>query len=81
LLAEVAAETGPFGNHLRYFMQRLSQRPELREALLQILRKQPDADSASLYRLESAGLIVRQGRESHFRNKLYLRYFQERLHG
>lgn len=79
LFAQAASEDGPFGEHLRRHLQRLQERPELAQALRQVLRTQSSPDDRSFWRLRGAGLVRREGSRSFARCQLYADYFGERL--
>src|SRR5262249_4630794 len=51
LFARAADDHGPFGDHLRYHLFRLHERPELGEALAEILRTRACADEQMFFRL------------------------------
>jgi hypothetical protein len=73
------AEHGPFGEHLRHFLLRIGNYPELEQALRRICREHSLEESQIYYRLKGAGLIKREGKRVIFRNQLYDRFFKERL--
>jgi hypothetical protein len=79
LLAKATDDAGPFSDHLRHYLLRVLQRPELKEALIFICRHETYEENQIFYRLKGAGLIKREGKRVVFRNKLYDRYFKERL--
>lgn len=79
LFAHAARDDGPFGEHLRRHLQRLQDRPELAQALRQILRTQSSPDDQSFWRLRGAGLVRREETRSLARCPLYAAYFSERL--
>lgn len=72
-------EDGPFGNHLSYFWQKISDSKELQQALQQICRHQTYPADKLYYRLKGAGLVKRIDKQVVMRNQLYERYFSERL--
>ncbi len=72
-------EQGPFGDHLRYHLFRLHERPALETAMLEIIAAQTCQDDDLYFRLEAAGLVRREGRKSLPRCGLYKEYFRERL--
>jgi hypothetical protein len=74
-------EQGAFGDHLQYYLFRLSSRPDLMRGLLQVIRNQSCADERLVFRLQSAGLVQRQGKVIVPRCQLYAAYFQEHLRG
>lgn len=81
LLAQATAENGPFGDHLRRYLALINQKPELKQAMLEICRSQTCPDEQIFHRLKGAGLIKRAGQQIVLRNKLYTRYFKECLDG
>jgi hypothetical protein len=81
LLAQAADDNGPFGDHLRHYLHRVWQKPELKQALTLIAQKQSYEENQIFHRLRGAGLVKRVGQQVVFRNSLYERYFKERLHG
>lgn len=78
LLEMAIEEQGAFGDHLRYYLFRLNSKPELATGFLQVLRGQACSDEIS-FRLQSAGLVRREGRSVVPRCRLYGAYFQEHL--
>ncbi len=79
LLAQATDDSGPFGNHLRHYLLRVLEKPELREALAHICRHQAHEENQILYRLEGTGLIKKIGQQVVLRNNLYARYFDTHL--
>ncbi len=80
LEAAACGEDGPFGDHLRRIVLLLAQDPSLAEALRGLLRGQSSADTASFYRLRSAGVVGGEGpREAHVRCRLYREYLERHL--
>ena len=73
-------ERGPFGDHLRYHLFRMDDKPQLVRGMLQVIRNQTCSDEQSLRRLEGAGLVKRSGRQARPRCRLYAEYFKEHLH-
>jgi len=80
LFAQATQDSGPFGDHLRYYLLRLQGRQELADALLEVVQEKGCEDEAFAYRLEGAGLVKRQGGKVVPRCELYADYFRERLH-
>lgn len=73
-------DKGTFGDHLRRFAWRLSEQPELKSALREIIRQQSCQDENLFLRLRIAGLVRGDiASDVHMRNHLYLRYFRKRL--
>jgi serine/threonine protein kinase len=81
LQVQAAEDTGPFGDHLRHYLRRVLQRPELKRALIRIRHDHTWEETPIFYRLKEAGLIKKQGERVVLRNNLYDRYFKERLNG
>lgn len=79
LFAQATQDTGPFGDHLRHYLYRILQKPELEQALSDILLQQTYEENQTFYRLKGAGLIKKVGNQIVLRNNLYTRYFWERL--
>ena len=73
-------DTGPFGDHLRYYLLRLQRKPELITALRHVIEKRGVGDELLIHRLEAAGLVRRERHHVVVRCDLYARYFRERLH-
>jgi hypothetical protein len=71
---------GPFGDHLRHHLFRLSEKPQLRlaDAMRRVLGEHK-CDDDSFFRLESAGLVHNEGSLIYPRCKLYEDYFREHL--
>jgi hypothetical protein len=81
LVRIAATETGPFSSHLRQYLWQLRDKPQLIEAIKNVLlNKQPYADEMTLTRLSAAGLIQQDeiGRY-HCRCQLYELYFKRVL--
>ena len=81
LLAEVGADRGPFGDHLRYHLFRMNDKPDLIQGMLQVIRKQTCSDERVFFRLRGAGLVRRERQTVLPRCQLYAEYFWEHLHG
>jgi hypothetical protein len=81
LFATATADRGPFGDHLRYHLFRLHQRPELLAALRGVLRGQAQLDELVFFRLRGAGLVKGTAGAAVARCQLYAEYFRERLDG
>ena len=80
LFAQATEDTGPFGDHLRYYLLRLQGKPELISALRQAIERRSGGDELLIHRLQAAGLVRREGKNVVPRCELYARYFRERLH-
>jgi hypothetical protein len=81
LLARAAEDRGPFGDHLRYHLFRMYDKPELVRGYLQVLQGPTQLDEQVFFRLRGAGLVGRRGQQVVPRCQLYAAYFQEHLHG
>jgi hypothetical protein len=68
---------GPFSKHLRFYNHSLSQSPELREALVQLLKDRSLPEESLLERLAAVGLVGRTSSGWKARCSLYDRYFRE----
>jgi hypothetical protein len=79
LFAQAADERGPFGDHLRYHLFRLTGKPELVEAMQKVLKHNSCPDEHLFFRLRGAGLVRREGHRVLPRCRLYETYFQEHL--
>jgi hypothetical protein len=80
LFVEATEDTGPFGDHLRYYLLRLQGKPELISAFRQTIERRSGSDELLIHRLQAAGLVRREGKHVVPRCELYARYFRERLH-
>jgi len=80
LVARATEDSGPFGDHLRYYLLRLQGKPELILALRQTIEGHGGGEELLAHRLEAAGLVRRTGTKVVPRCDLYARYFRERLH-
>ncbi len=79
LIAQATEDNGPFGDHLRHYLLRVLQKPELKQALAYICHHQTFEENQVFYRLKGAGLIKKDGKKVILRNQLYDRYFKEHL--
>jgi hypothetical protein len=79
LLANAARDDGPFGDHLRRHLFRFRDKPDLRQAMAQILARNTCADDLHFFRLRGAGLARRAGPAVVPRYGLYDVYFRERF--
>jgi DNA-binding SARP family transcriptional activator len=71
---------GPFGDHLRRLLALLRKDPDLCEAVREVLRGRPCPSEESFYRLQSAGVLVRDSaRAVRPRCRLYATYLEQRL--
>jgi hypothetical protein len=79
LFAQATEDRGPFGDHLRYHLFRVYNRPELVEGLKQALWQPTVLDERIFFRLRGAGLLSKQGQKAVPRCQLYEAYFREHL--
>lgn len=79
LFTRAADDAGPFGDHLRHYLLRLQAMPDLLEALAGVAQGRGCPDVIRAYRLQSAGLVKREGGKIVPRCKLYGDYFREQL--
>lgn len=80
LFRNASADNGPFGDHLRYHLFRLHDKPELKQELLRVIRTNTVSDEKICWRLLGAGLVRRSGNKVVPRCELYASYFREHLH-
>jgi hypothetical protein len=79
MIESCCEDDGPFGDHLRSHLFRMSDYPELKSGLMQVINHQRCSDEHVFFRLRGAGLVKRVGNEVLTRNELYGCYFGERL--
>ena len=79
LFAEAAAEHGPFGDHLRYHLFRLHGQIELVQGMQQVLRHGRCDNETVFWRLQGAGLVRGEARQTQMRNQLYAAFFGAHL--
>jgi hypothetical protein len=79
LFHRASEDNGPFGDHLRYYLLRLQETPDLIQALAGVVAGRDCPDESQYYRLQSAGLAKREQGKVVPRCKLYGDYFRERL--
>ncbi|MBK7448821.1 MAG: AAA-like domain-containing protein [Anaerolineales bacterium] len=79
LVENACEDDGPFGDHLRNHLFRMSDYPELRAGLAQIIKHERCSDEHVFFRLRGAGLAIRIGNKVLPRNTLYADYFGKRL--
>lgn len=79
LFAQTTTDRGPFGDHLRYHLFRISDRPDLLQGLQQVIQNHTCGDSRVLRLLRAAGLVDSQTVTP--RCRLYAEFFGDRLHG
>jgi hypothetical protein len=70
---------GPFGDHLRRQYWIIHDKPELKNALEDIIRTRCCSDEVALFRLLQAGLIKGSGNDYTCRCGLYRLYFEDKL--
>lgn len=80
LLKDAIANHGPFGDHLRYHLFRLHDKPELAKGMRQVIRTHTCSDENVFLRLFSGGMVRQVEKQILPRCELYARYFQEHLH-
>jgi AAA-like domain/TIR domain/CHAT domain len=81
LFAQATADRGPFGDHLRYHLFRMNDKPDLVQGLLEVIHQQRCVDEKIFFRLRGAGLVRREAQSQSVlpRCPLYAAYFQEHL--
>jgi hypothetical protein len=79
LLAKATHDDGPFGEHLRHYYRQITNQPTLTSAMTTICRTRACPDERTLERLKGAGLVIEDDGQVLLRNRLYDRYFKERL--
>ncbi|KAF0107919.1 MAG: toll-interleukin receptor [Anaerolineaceae bacterium] len=72
-------DDGPFGDHLRNHLFRMSNYQELKSGLMQVIKYRRCPDEHVFFRLRGAGLVRRVGNDVLPRNALYAEYFGKRL--
>lgn len=72
-------DDGPFGDHLRNHLFRMSDHQDLKSGLNQVIQRQRCSDEHIFFRLRGAGLVRRVGNDVLPRNALYTSYFGKRL--
>jgi hypothetical protein len=80
LFASAARDDGPFGDHLRRHLFRFRDKPDLLQAMTQVITHHTCDDEQIFFRLRGAGLVRRAGAAAVPRCRLYAIYFRERLH-
>ncbi len=79
LVHAAPTDHGPFGRHLRHQYWVIYDKPELIEALKEIIRTNHCSDEMALLRLLRAGLVKRRGNVYTCRCDLYQLYFEYKL--
>lgn len=83
IFAQAAQDRGPFGDHLRYHLFRMYDKPELVQGLLQVIHTHTCPDERIFFRLRGAGLVRRRDSVQAVvpRCRLYEEYFRQHLGG
>ncbi len=81
LLSQAISDRGPFGDHLRYHLFRIYDKPELVQGLRQVIRTNACSDERIVRLLVAAGLVTQTDHGLTARCQLYAKYFQEHLRG
>lgn len=81
LLASATNDRGPFGDHLRYHLFRLHGNEDLIRGLRQVIQRRQCEDEAVFWRLQGAGLVLREDHKPVPRCRLYEAYFREHIDG
>lgn len=79
VLAQADRDEGPFGDHLRYHLFRIYDRPELVKGMLGAIQKNRCEDKRIVRLLCAAGLIRQEGKAELPRCQLYGDYFRAHL--
>jgi hypothetical protein len=79
LFARATDDRGPFGDHLRYHLFRLTDKEDLVRALCDALTSHTCNDERLFFRLSGAGLVKRVGHKVQPRCQLYSDFFLEHL--
>lgn len=79
VLAKADRDDGPFGDHLRYHLFRIYDRPELVQGMLRAVQKNRCEDERIVRLLCAAGLIRQEGKAELPRCQLYGDYFRAHL--
>jgi hypothetical protein len=74
-----AEDDGPFSDHLRRQLWLLRDEPALKSTLQQVIQHNQGDDEGSLFRLQRAGLVQKEGDAYFCRCDLYRLYFAQRL--
>jgi len=81
MLENASEDDGPFGDHLRNYLFRMSHQEKLKAGLVQVIKYHRCSDEHSFFQLRGAGLVRRVGEDVLPRNPLYANYFGKRLNG
>lgn len=76
---QAADDYGPFGDHLRHQYWTIHNKPELKNALREVIRASRCANETAMFRLLQAGLIKGSGDVYTCRCGLYKLYFEDKL--
>ena len=79
VLAKADRDDGPFGDHLRYHLFRIYDRPELVQGMLGAVQRNRCEDERIVRLLCAAGLIRQEGKAELPRCQLYRDYFRAHL--
>jgi hypothetical protein len=81
LLQQAPTESGIYSDYLRRHLGELEDRPELRDAMRQVViaTRPVRLESKQAFQLLSRGLVQHKGNEVEPRCKLYCQYFRDRL--
>jgi hypothetical protein len=79
LVRSAADDMGPFGDHLRYYMLRISSKPQIVNGLRDVLNGRAIGDDFLAYRLQASGLLRKDGDRFVPRCDLYVTYLKSRL--
>jgi hypothetical protein len=83
LFERAKRDDGPFADHLKHLLCRLSGKPELTNGMRRIIAKRTCRDDELYARLRGAGLVRREEQRGHGRvlpsRQLYADYFSDRL--
>jgi len=79
LIAHAVRDDGPFGDHLRRHLFRFRDKPDLRQAMTQVVAHNTYPDDLLFFRLRGAGLVRLAGSAVIPRYGLYGTYFRERF--
>ncbi len=74
-----SSDQGPFSDHLRRQYWGIRNKPELKNALKEIIRTNRCSDELALFRLLQAGLVKASGDICTCRCDLYKQYFEDKL--
>ncbi len=79
IVKNACEDDGPFGDHLRNHLFRMSDHQDLKSGLIQVIKYQRCSDEHIFFRLRGAGLVRRVGNDVLPRNNFYAEYFGKRL--